>query len=72
MKKGIILVHENFVKGLPHEEIASCVWNFSVSHGLATGHSYGWPELIECWIKSGEPEPMSIDCIITKLSELND
>lgn len=55
-------------------EIASCVWNFSKVDGWTTGHSYGWPELIECWMApfKSEPEPMTVDEIIKALGDTNE
>lgn len=54
------------------KEIASCIWNFSSVDGYLTGLSYGWPELIECWITGGEPEPMTVDEIIKALGGTNE
>lgn len=54
------------------EQIASCVWILSINNGMTTGHSYGWPDQIECWIKGSQPEAMTIDEIIGRLGALND
>lgn len=53
------------------EIIASCVWIYSILDGVTTGHSYGFPNLIECWITGDEPEPMTVKEILYRLGRTN-
>lgn len=51
-------------------ERASCIWGYTVLDDMATGMTYGWPGEIECMsflLGSSEPEPMSVEDIVSML-----
>lgn len=56
---------------MDHEEIASCIYEYSGKKGSELGSSYGWPHFIEGWPSGqADSDAMTVEEIVEAVKKL--